>query len=149
MVLTHEERDGREVREVTMNPEGTNSYCSPLVGEQLRSVEKRDFSWFFGFSGEVSLATETFWRLINEDRIVVTSEDHGHQFGLPERTIEHCRTLCGRGGDRCVLGRPDHRVQRTRTATTSSDVRRIRIVEVVVPGQRDHMRGRRQAGALS
>lgn len=84
MVLTHEERDGREVREVTMNPEGTNSYCSPLVGEQLRSVEKRDFSWFFGFSGEVSLATETFWRLINEDRIVVTSEDHGHQFGLPE-----------------------------------------------------------------
>ena len=67
-----------------MNPEGTNSYCLSLVGEQLQSVEKRDFSWFFGFSGEVSLATETFWRLINEDRIVVTSEDHGHQFGLPE-----------------------------------------------------------------
>ena len=67
-----------------MNPEGTNSSCSPLVGEQLLSVEKRDYSWFFGFSGEVFLATETSWRLINDDRIVVTSEDHGHQFGLPE-----------------------------------------------------------------
>jgi hypothetical protein len=90
--LNHEEHEGREGYEVTVNPEGTNLYSSPLVGQQLLSAEKRDDSWSFGFSGEVSLATETSWRLIDEDRLVVTSEDHGHQFGLPE-PVDAARVL--------------------------------------------------------
>jgi hypothetical protein len=59
-----------------------DSYSNPLIGHQLVSVEKKDYSWFFGFDSDISVATESPWRLINEDRIVVTSEDHGHRFGL-------------------------------------------------------------------
>ena len=75
-----------------MTQEKAKSYSSPLVGQRLLSVEKIDYSWCFDFSGEVSLATESSWRLINEDRIVVTSEDHGHQFGLPE-PVDAARVL--------------------------------------------------------
>lgn len=53
-----------------------------LVGQQLKAVEKKDYSWFFTFD-DGSITTESFWRLITEDGVVVTSEDHGHQFGLP------------------------------------------------------------------
>jgi len=48
------------------------------------SIEKKDYSWFFKFASDISVVTESPWRLIYENRIVVTSEDHGHQFGLPE-----------------------------------------------------------------
>jgi hypothetical protein len=54
-----------------------------IAGSRLRSVEKKDYSWFCIFTNEVSVATETPWRFVNGDRIVVTSEDHGHKFGLP------------------------------------------------------------------
>jgi hypothetical protein len=55
-----------------------------LIGNSLRSVEKRDYSWFFVFSDEFTVVTEAPWRFITHDGIYVTSEDHGHQFGLPE-----------------------------------------------------------------
>ena len=61
-----------------------NFYSSPLIGHQLMSVEKKDYSWFFRFDGDVSVATDSPWRLFNEVRIVVTSEDDGHRFGLPD-----------------------------------------------------------------
>ncbi len=54
-----------------------------LIGHALRSVEQRDYSWFFVFGDDMSVATEAPWRFITTDRILVTSEDHGHQFGLP------------------------------------------------------------------
>jgi hypothetical protein len=66
-----------------VSSEQLNSYSNPLIGRQLTSVEKKDYSWFFRFAFDVSIATESPWRLIDEDRILVTSEDHGHQFGLP------------------------------------------------------------------
>ncbi|WP_340645784.1 hypothetical protein [Phenylobacterium sp.] len=56
-------------------------------------VEKREYDWTFAFggaqmsglavSGGCVVVTETLWRLIDVDRVVLTSEDHGHQFGLP------------------------------------------------------------------
>jgi hypothetical protein len=58
--------------------------CGVLVARQLLFVEKRDYSWSFGFSENVSVSTESPWRLINEERIVVTSEDDGQRFGLSE-----------------------------------------------------------------
>jgi hypothetical protein len=67
--------------------------CGVLVTKQLLSVEKKDYSWFFGFSGSVSISTESPWRLTNEDRIGVTSEDDGHQFGLSERVDAASRVL--------------------------------------------------------
>lgn len=62
--------------------EDLDSYLKPLISHQLLSVEKLDYSWLFRFAGGITVATESFWRLINEGRIVVTSEDHGQLFGL-------------------------------------------------------------------
>jgi hypothetical protein len=55
-----------------------------LLNQRLSQVEKKDFSWFFTFAQSGSIATESFWRLITPERILVTSEDHGHLFGLKE-----------------------------------------------------------------
>ncbi len=54
-----------------------------LVGRQVSSVEKKDYSWFFGFDDGSSIATESFWRVVTARGVEVTSEDHEHQFGLP------------------------------------------------------------------
>jgi hypothetical protein len=66
-----------------MNSTKIDSYLSPLLGHGLLSVERKDYSWFFSFASDISIATESAWRLIRESHIVTTSEDHGHQFGLP------------------------------------------------------------------
>lgn len=71
----------------------------PLLGALLISVERLDQSWILTFGGDITLATETLWRLIDAGRIVVTSEDHGHQFGLPEPVDAAGRlwsSVCGR-----------------------------------------------------
>ena len=67
-----------------MNSKECESYCEQLKGLQLLSVEKQDYSWIFVFGEDVSLITESSWRLISKDRIIVTSEDHDQQFGLPK-----------------------------------------------------------------
>jgi hypothetical protein len=54
-----------------------------LIGRKVKSVEKADYTWFFVFDDDSSIATEDTWRLINAGQVVVTSEDHGHRFGLP------------------------------------------------------------------
>ena len=56
---------------------------TPLIGQSVVSIENKDHSWFVTLSGGDSIATESTWRLVAKERIVVTSEDHGHQFGLP------------------------------------------------------------------
>ena len=66
-----------------MNSPDYSSYCQPLVSQTLRSVEKKDYSWFFVFADDISIVTESPWRFLDQDRIIITSEDHGHQFGLP------------------------------------------------------------------
>jgi len=55
---------------------------APFVGASLRSLEKSGVSWFFKFDEPLSIATESSWRFITPERIEVTSEDHGHPFGL-------------------------------------------------------------------
>ncbi len=59
------------------------NHTRPLTGIVLASVEKMDHTWFFRFTGDVTIATESQWRLL-QGHIVVTSEDHLQQFGLPE-----------------------------------------------------------------
>jgi hypothetical protein len=56
----------------------------PIVDVNLQSVDKRDQTWFFNFTDNVSVLTEQFWRLRQHGRIKVTSQDHGHQFGLTQ-----------------------------------------------------------------
>jgi len=55
-----------------------------LKENRVNSVEKRDYSWIFTFKTGDSVATETFWRIVNPERIVVTSSDHGELFGLKQ-----------------------------------------------------------------
>ena len=55
-----------------------------LLKRHLSQVEKKDFTWFFTFEGDSSINIDAAWRLISADEIIVTSEDHGHPFGLPE-----------------------------------------------------------------
>lgn len=61
-----------------------DQYLRPLTGNEVVSVDKLDYSWFVRFGPGITVATESVWRLIREGRIVLTSADHGHQFGLPE-----------------------------------------------------------------
>jgi hypothetical protein len=56
---------------------------SLLLGHRLDDVVKHDYSWEFVFSDRVCLQVECLWRLVVSGRLVITSEDHGHQFGLP------------------------------------------------------------------
>jgi hypothetical protein len=76
-----------------MTNEDVAEYCRPIVGNELVSVERLDYSWFVGFGAGITVATEAHWRLIADGRIVVTSEDHGHQFGLPEPVDAAARLL--------------------------------------------------------
>jgi hypothetical protein len=68
-------------------------FSKPLIGQQLKSIEKHDYTWCFNFTGDVLVSTESSWRLIDKDHIVVTSDDHGQQFGLPVPVDAVSRTL--------------------------------------------------------
>jgi len=68
---------------------------TPLIGQSLTSIEKQDYSWIFLLSGGDMICTESAWRLVTSGGIIVTSEDHGHQFGLqaPIDATERVRTI--------------------------------------------------------
>ncbi len=54
-----------------------------ITGQRIKDIGKQDYTWFFDFDGGCNITTESTWRLITVDGIKATSEDHGHQFGLP------------------------------------------------------------------
>lgn len=84
-----------------MKPNQPDTHTKALVGRHLLSLEKKDYSWFFGFGGAVCLATESPWRLIEQGRIAVSSEDHGQPFGLP-MPVDAAREALSRVADRTV-----------------------------------------------
>jgi hypothetical protein len=54
-----------------------------LVGARFRSLIRRDFDWAIEFQDAMNLTVGCLWRLIETGTIRYTSEDDGHQFGLP------------------------------------------------------------------
>ena len=54
-----------------------------LIGRRLAGIEKMDYSWFFRLDDGSVIATESAWRIVTPRGVVVASEDHGQQFGLP------------------------------------------------------------------
>ena len=71
----------------------TTSSCEPLLGCALLSLEKKDYSWFFHFGERITIENESAWRFIADGHILVSSEDHGHQFGLPSPVDAVAETL--------------------------------------------------------
>jgi len=57
---------------------------SILLGRILERVVKQEYAWEFTFSGGLMFRVDCLWRMLESGRIARTSEDHGHQFGLPE-----------------------------------------------------------------
>jgi hypothetical protein len=56
-----------------------------LEGLAVSRIEKLTPNyWVFKFGNSVTLATESQWRLLSLDAILLTSEDDGQQYGLPE-----------------------------------------------------------------
>ncbi|QJW99766.1 hypothetical protein FTUN_7389 [Frigoriglobus tundricola] len=85
-----------------------------------------DFSWGFSFSGGLHIRVECLWRLLVSERVVLTSEDHAHQFGLPAPVD------CVGEIRRCVEGVPITRATvRARTVDMSLDFSEAATLEVI------------------
>jgi len=55
-----------------------------LIGRTAESItfDKPSF-WVFKFGPDALISVECLWRIIQQSRVVLTSEDHGQRFGLP------------------------------------------------------------------
>lgn len=56
-----------------------------LKGLGFRSLVHREFDWAISFTDGTCLVIACLWRLIDSDRIAVTSNDDTQKFGLPTR----------------------------------------------------------------
>jgi hypothetical protein len=54
-----------------------------LLGRHLAAIEKMNWSWSFRLDDGSIIATESTWRIVTPQGVVVTSEDHDQQFGRP------------------------------------------------------------------
>jgi hypothetical protein len=52
-------------------------------------------SWSFRFGKGIEIRADCAWRVVVDGHIVLSSEDHGQQFGLPQPVNAelHCRSL--------------------------------------------------------
>jgi hypothetical protein len=82
-----------------ITPEAVASHASRLVGQRLQAIERFEFDeWIIRFSGGSTVQTGSAWRLIDRERVEVTSEDHGHPFGLPEPVDATVRVMASTRG---------------------------------------------------
>lgn len=58
-----------------------------LKDRRLVSVIRQEYQWVFHFEDDSRLTVECLWRLLEDGRIRVTSEDDGQQFGLPAPVV--------------------------------------------------------------
>ena len=54
-----------------------------LVGRRFQSLSRREYDWVIVFDQHAAIVVSCLWRLVDSERIRITSEDDGHQFGLP------------------------------------------------------------------
>jgi hypothetical protein len=55
-----------------------------LVGHRFQLFTRREHDWIVTFDNDVSIVVDCLWRLVESDRILITGEDNGQKFGLPE-----------------------------------------------------------------
>jgi hypothetical protein len=70
------------------SPKNDSPRCTAsarLEGLAISTIEKLppDY-WVFKFGTGVALSTQSQWRLLSQNAILLTSEDDGQQYGLPE-----------------------------------------------------------------
>ncbi len=53
-----------------------------LIGRRLKTIDKHDYTWLILLDDESTITTESLWRLITDNGIKSSSEDHGQKFGL-------------------------------------------------------------------
>lgn len=75
------------------------AFEAAVVGRSCR-VERREADWAFDLLNKTGLAVGCHWRLVSPDGIVLTDEDHGQRFGLPEPVDAELRRTP------CLPGRP-------------------------------------------
>lgn len=54
-----------------------------LIGHRFELVTRREYEWVFMFDKDASIVVACLWRLVESEHVRFTSEDDGHQFGLP------------------------------------------------------------------
>jgi hypothetical protein len=61
------------------------------------SYDENADSWIFQFADKISVQVSGFWRALENNKIVLVSLDHGHQFGLPNpiNLVEEITSLLG------------------------------------------------------
>jgi Family of unknown function (DUF6188) len=71
-----------------------------IIGRSIVEVVSYEGpSWSFRFGGAMEVRADSPWRLIRGGHIVLSSEDHGHQYGHKEPidAVAVCRTMiCGK-----------------------------------------------------
>jgi hypothetical protein len=72
-----------------------------LSGTHLESVQRRDHDWIFLFGHGAAITVGSFWRLLSDRAIQVTSDDDGQQFGL-KSPVNAGTALKGSVGEHCV-----------------------------------------------
>jgi len=72
-----------------------------LVGHRFQSIARREYDWVVAFDKNASLVVACLWRLVESGRIRFTSEDDGHQFGLPA-PVDAAAEINGRLGGAAV-----------------------------------------------
>lgn len=79
------------------------SWLAPRV---FLAFVRNGHEWRFTFDDGVVITVECLWRLLKDDRLVVTSEDDGHEFGRPapvNAATEVCTALADRSLERADL----------------------------------------------
>lgn len=77
-----------------------------LADCRLESFVRRDYEWVATFDQNAHLVIACLWRLLEGGRIRWTSQDDGHQFGLPapvDAAEEITRHLCGQKVGNVIL----------------------------------------------
>jgi hypothetical protein len=55
-----------------------------MVGRRISSVSFHNpVPWVFSLGTDAAISVECLWRIIERERLVLTSEEHLHQYGLP------------------------------------------------------------------
>jgi hypothetical protein len=83
-------------------PDVTALSAQDLVGQRLTSIDTTSAPnfWIFRFE-HAQLSVETIWRLVSENQVIATGDDHGQMFGH-RSPVDSSSRLLGAVGEQCV-----------------------------------------------